>query len=55
MKKTLLFCLLLNVFLMQGQETNSSTPVFPSCENLNEIKTKDCFYQQIEQFVFDNF
>ena len=55
MKKILLLGFLLNVFLMQAQDANYSTPVFSSCENLNEIKTKECFYHQIQQFVFDNF
>ena len=55
MKKTLFICFLLNFFIVQAQDTNYSTPVFPNCENLTEIKSKDCFYQQIQQFVFDNF
>ena len=55
MKKILFIGLLLNIFVLQAQETNFSTPVFASCENLNDTKAQECFYQQIQQFVFDNF
>ena len=55
MKKTLLFCFFLNVFLAQAQESSGLTPVFPNCENLKEQETRDCFYQQIQKFVYDNF
>ena len=55
MKKILLIGLFLNVFLIQAQESNTMTPVFPSCENMNIEETKNCFYTQIQKFVYDNF
>ena len=55
MKKILLIGLFLNVFLIQAQESNTMTPVFPSCENMNIEETKNCFYTQIQKFVFENF
>ena len=55
MKKILLICLFFNLFLVQAQESSKVTPVFPSCENLNIEETKNCFYTQIQKFVYDNF
>lgn len=30
-------------------------PVFPSCENLDHKELENCFYTQLQDFVFDNF
>jgi len=30
-------------------------PVFPSCENLNGKKIENCFYKEVQDFVFNNF
>ena len=47
-----------------SQESNSSIkqgftseqfPVFPNCENLQSKKLEDCFYKEVQDFVFQNF
>ena len=43
------------VFIVQGQESNMLSPQFEGCENQNPSAIKACFYQKIQQFVFDNF
>lgn len=55
MKKILLISLFFNLFLAQAQESSLFPPVFPSCENQSEVEMKDCFYNTIQQLVFDNF
>lgn len=55
MKKILLICSFFTLFLAQAQEASIFPPVFPSCENQNEVEMKNCFYNKIQQLVFDNF
>lgn len=55
MKKIILVCLFFNIWVSNAQDVYLVTPVFPSCEDKNVEETKDCFYQQIQQFVYDNF
>ena len=55
MKKIILVCLFFSFWVSNAQDTYLVTPVFPSCEDKNVQETKDCFYQQIQQFVYDNF
>ena len=47
-----------------SQESNSSIkqgftseqfPVFPNCENLQSKKLENCFYKEVQDFVFQNF
>ncbi|KQX12122.1 energy transducer TonB [Flavobacterium sp. Root420] len=48
-----------------SQETNNSSvkpgftteqfPVFPNCENLESKKLENCFYKEVQDFVFQNF
>ena len=59
MKKLLSFILLL--FLMsvaKAQVTQNASerfPVFPSCENLQFHALETCFYNQVQDFVYNNF
>lgn len=45
----------LNIFLAQAQESNFLSPIFQNCEGTSPKLTKECFDQQLQQFVFDNF
>jgi len=47
-----------------SQESNSSIkqgftseqfPIFPNCENLQSKKLENCFYKEVQDFVFQNF
>ena len=59
MKNTLPFLVLL--FLtstINAQVTQKATerfPVFPSCENLQFQALETCFYNQLQDFVYNNF
>ncbi|RZL44205.1 MAG: gliding motility protein RemB [Pedobacter sp.] len=55
MKKILLVCLFFSFWVSNAQDAYLVTPIFPSCEDKGVQETKDCFYQQIQQFVYDNF
>ncbi|MBA4317153.1 MAG: gliding motility protein RemB [Flavobacterium sp.] len=66
MKKGLLALLLsLCTFVAFAQEVNESSkqsgfsaerfPVFPNCENLEAKALENCFYNQVQDFVFQNF
>jgi hypothetical protein len=66
MKKGLLTLLLsLCTFITFAQEVNNSSkqsvisaerfPVFPNCENLEAKTLEKCFYNQVQDFVFQNF
>lgn len=66
MKKRLLALLLsLCTFVAFAQEVNESSkqsgfsaerfPVFPNCENLEAKALENCFYNQVQEFVFQNF
>jgi hypothetical protein len=66
MKKGLLTLLLsLCTFVAFAQEVNESSkqsgfsterfPVFPNCENLEAKVLENCFYNQVQDFVFQNF
>jgi hypothetical protein len=65
MKKGLLSLLLLFCsYFTYSQEVNGNIqsnfsaekfPVFPSCENLQSKALEDCFYNQVQDFVFQNF
>ena len=66
MKKGLLALLLsFCTFVAFAQEVNESSkqpgfsaerfPVFPNCENLEAKALENCFYNQVQDFVFQNF
>ena len=57
MKKYLLSILfLLTAFFTFSQNKNTEQlPTFSNCENLNDAVLADCFYTQIQNFVFNNF
>ncbi|WP_291100842.1 MULTISPECIES: gliding motility protein RemB [unclassified Flavobacterium] len=66
MKKGLLILLLsLCTFVAFAQDVNNSSkqsgfsserfPVFPNCENLQSKELENCFYYQVQDFVFQNF
>ncbi|MFH6943812.1 gliding motility protein RemB [Flavobacterium sp. FlaQc-50] len=52
------------LFAFSQENTNSSItpgfaseqfPVFPNCENLQSKKLENCFYKEVQDFVFHNF
>ena len=63
-KSFLTFCLVLSSLYSFGQEAKSSVksgftaeqfPVFPNCENLEPKKLENCFYKEVQDFVYQNF
>jgi hypothetical protein len=55
MKKIYFLCLFLYFAIGYAQDYGISTPVFVNCENKPYIQARDCFDQQIQQLIFDNF
>lgn len=64
-KISLSFILTLSALVSFSQENNNSSikqgftseqfPVFPSCENLQSKKLENCFYKEVQDFVFNNY
>ena len=58
MKKNLLILLLFVTVLANAQSSQNDTekfPVFPSCEGMQSQALETCFYNQVQDFVFNNF
>lgn len=66
MNKFFLSLVLIFSFLAISAQQNGSSyiqpgftaekfPVFPSCENLDGKKLENCFYKEVQDFVFNNF
>ncbi|MFY0482746.1 gliding motility protein RemB [Flavobacterium sp. PLA-1-15] len=56
MKKGLMILFFLNtVFVFSQTRSAEKFPVFPNCENLNNKELENCFYSQLQEFVFNNF
>jgi hypothetical protein len=59
MKKTLLFLIfLLLYFTANAQIADKSTDIFPkfdSCKSLKNIDLENCFYTNVQDFVYNNF
>ena len=59
MKKTFLFLIFLFLsYTITGQITQRSNqrfPVFPSCKNLEFEELEACFYNQVQDYVYENF
>ncbi|MBC7438766.1 MAG: gliding motility protein RemB, partial [Flavobacterium sp.] len=56
MKNLLFTFIFLNASLLFSQNQNSEQfPTFPNCENKNGAELENCFYNQIQNFVFNNF
>lgn len=58
----LTFAFALSSLFAFSQETNIKSgftseqfPVFPNCENLQSKKLEDCFYKEVQDFVYNNF
>ncbi|TPG35444.1 energy transducer TonB [Flavobacterium pectinovorum] len=59
------FTFTMSVLFAFSQENNNSSikpgftaeqfPVFPNCENLEAKKLENCFYKEVQDFVFHNF
>jgi hypothetical protein len=59
------FVFTLSAIFAFSQETNNTAvkpgftteqfPVFPNCENLESKKLENCFYKEVQDFVFQNF
>jgi hypothetical protein len=64
-KNFLSFILILSSLVALSQERNNSSvkpgfateqfPVFPNCENLQSKKLENCFYKEVQDFVYHNF
>lgn len=64
-KISLSFILTLSALVSFSQENNNSSikqgftseqfPVFPDCENLQSKKLENCFYKEVQDFVFNNY
>lgn len=64
-KRVLSFIFILTSLTVFAQESNTSSvksgftsekfPVFPNCENLDDKKLENCFYKEVQDFVFQNF
>jgi len=62
-KGLLTFLFFISVFFIKAQNTNSRQsgfsderfPVFPSCKNLHEKDLENCFYNEVQSFVYQNF
>jgi hypothetical protein len=44
----------ISIFAQEIQDFEKP-PVFPECENQDVANLKNCFYNQLSQFVYDNF
>lgn len=65
MKKGLLLLLSLCTFVALAQDVNTAPktsgysaerfPVFPNCKNLDAAALQQCFYNEVQDFVFQNF
>lgn len=56
MKKGLMILFFLNtVFVFSQTRSSEKFPVFPNCENLDSKELENCFYSQLQDFVFNNF
>ena len=55
MKKILLAIFFLLSFLTQAQDAIILSPQFENCQNQDVEATRKCFYDNIQQFVFDKF
>ena len=57
--------LIFSSFIVSSQQNRNSAvqpgftaemfPVFPNCENLEGKKLENCFYKEVQDFVFNNF
>jgi hypothetical protein len=55
MKKIFLFISLFIATLSNAQKATERFPVFPSCEGMQAGALETCFYNQIHDFVYNNF
>src|SRR6476661_8457088 len=57
MKKILSLLFFLTIAVTQAQNNAESErfPVFPGCESLQPKETETCFYNKVQEFVFNNF
>ena len=55
MKKILPIILLLLTTIANAQKITERFPVFPSCQNLEFQALETCFYNQVQDFVYNNF
>lgn len=57
MKKKLLFIFLLlsSSFAFSQNQNSEQFPAFPNCENKIGAEIENCFYNQIQNFIFNNF
>jgi hypothetical protein len=53
--KYLVIVLAFSTFSVFSQKSSEEFPVFPSCENTQSTDLENCFYNEVQQFVFTNF
>jgi hypothetical protein len=62
-KKALTFLLIFTAFVSNAQTPNNKPsessdekfPVFPNCNNLERQELENCFYNEVQQFVYQNY
>ena len=56
MKKIVLFlCFFFYSLISLGQNSNEKLPVFEECKSVSDKEKEACFYNTIQQFVYNNF
>ncbi|TDP60268.1 gliding motility protein RemB [Flavobacterium dankookense] len=58
MKKLIVLLFILTAFISNAQENSSISerfPVFPDCEGQQNTSLETCFYNQVHDFVYNNF
>ena len=54
-KKIIILLFVLNSFVAFSQKNSEQFPVFPNCEKLQTTELENCFNNEVENFVFNNF
>jgi hypothetical protein len=54
-KYFILFVLSITSTIMAQPVQGEKYPVYPGCEGKDAAETEKCFYDKVQQFVFDNF
>lgn len=56
MKNIVTLLLFVSFFISKAQVSSTSTfPVFPECESVEQLAQESCFYNQVQDFVYNNF
>lgn len=55
MKKQFLFILLFFTLIIEAQVVNEKLPEFSECSSISQVEKEACFYNTLQDFVFQNF